>query len=156
MLSDVSRTVKIFAVALLPILIAAGCGGDAESPEAEIRRLIAGMIDAAEDRDIGPLRDAISDRYADARGHGKADVVNRMRLYLLQNRALVIIADVEEVTVLGADAAEARLDVKFAGAAAERLALRASSYRFRLELVRERGDWRIVGARWAEGGGEPR
>jgi hypothetical protein len=156
MLSDVSGTVKIFAAALLMAATAAGCGDGAETPEAEIRGLIAAMVDAAEDRDIGPLRDAISDRYADGRGQGKADIVKRMRLYLLQNRALLILPEIRDVTLLGADAADVRVDVRFAGAAADRMALRASSYQFRLELVREQGDWRIVGARWAEGGGEPR
>lgn len=156
MLSDVGGTVKIFAVAAVAMLAAGGCGGGHDTPEDEVRGLIARMTDAAEDREIGPLRDAISERYADARGNGKADVVNRMRLYLLQNRALVILPDIEQVTVFGADAAEVRLTVRFAGAAADRWALRASDRQFRLELVREDGDWRIVGARWSEGGGEPR
>jgi hypothetical protein len=138
--------------ALLAIATLFGCGGPAGSPEEEIRSLVAEAIRAAEERDIGALKDLISEGYADEQGRDKRAVGATIGFYLLRHRAVHVLTRVREVTFPEADAAEANVLAAMAGDAIASVdslpGMRADLYRFELRLAREDGDWRVRFASW--------
>ena len=74
---------------------AGGCGSD--DPEAEVREFLADAEIAAEARDTGFFRDAISASYADRRGQRRDDVINVIRGIFLTNATVEVISRVESI-----------------------------------------------------------
>ncbi|MGF1527855.1 MAG: hypothetical protein ACFCBW_13855 [Candidatus Competibacterales bacterium] len=131
-----------------------GCGAPSD-PEAEIRAVIEGAVEAAEARESAALRRVIADDYSDPDGNGKREMDGLVRLILLRQRSIHLFTRVKEVEV-GEGWAEARVVVAAASqplTAAESnvealLSLRAELLDFRLEFARRGGDWRVVEASW--------
>lgn len=136
---------------LLPVisigLLHACAGAD---PGEELRAVIAAAEAAAEERDAGHFRRLVSDDYVDARGRRKQDLIDYLRLYFVANADIEVLTRVESVELFGDDAAELTLHSALVGRGPGRSALDVDGDLFRidLELVRERGDWRIIGADW--------
>lgn len=133
-----------------------GCGADQESPEAEVRAWLESAEAAAEARDRGALLDLVSDAYADGRGNDKEDIGNMLRFYFFRQQNVSLLTRVEELRLQGATAAHVSLFVGMAGTTNTALGLRADAYNLELELASEDGDWRLIGARWGDIGGELR
>ena len=140
----------VIALLLLAALFA--CARPATSPEEEIRSLVAEVVRAAEERDIGALKDRISEGYADEQGRDKRAMGATIGFYLLRHQAVYVLTRVREVTFPEADVAEAKVLAAMAGdaiASVDSLAgMRADLYRFELRLAREDGDWRVRFASW--------
>jgi hypothetical protein len=111
---------------------------------------VAAAEAAAEERDTGHFRRLVSDDYVDASGRRKQDLIDFLRLYFIANTDIEVLARVENVELFGDDAAELTLQSALIGRGQGRSALGIDGdlYRIDLELVRERGDWRIIGADW--------
>jgi hypothetical protein len=133
-----------------------GCGADQESPEAEVRAWLESAEAAAEARDRGALLDLVSDAYADGRGNDKEDIGNMLRFYFFRQQNVSLLTRVEELRLQGATAAHVSLFVGMAGTTNTAFGLRADAYNLELELASEDGDWRLIGARWGDIGGELR
>lgn len=146
----------VTTLSLLLALACTACGGG-EGPEAEIRAQIAALADAAEAGKIAPFGDAISRDYADLRGNDRRQVLLTLRGIMLRSSGrLAVFPDVEQVTLITDDFAEARVRTRFAGADLDRFALETAVYRFVVSFERDGRDWQIVSARWAPGDEEPR
>lgn len=134
------------------ILLAAllsGCGAPA-TPEEAVRTWLEKAETAAEGRDRDTLLAMISERYVDGDGNDRSAVGQRLRLYFLRHRNIVIASDVEELAVSGGTAARVVLTAGLAGRDASALGFSAERLRFELELEQEDGEWRLIGARWRE------
>lgn len=130
----------------------ASCGGAPETPEQQVRALIAQATAAAEERSAGTLRDMISDRYADDQQRDKRAIEQLLRFHFLRNTTIHLFTRVPDITITAPDHALATVYVAMAGvpiAAVEDLpALRADLHHFELEFIREDNAWRLLRAAW--------
>lgn len=92
----------------------------------------------------------LAEHYVDARGNDRDAVDQRLRLYFLRNRDILIASRIEELEIVGGTAAHVVLTAGLAGTDSNAFALRADAYRFELELVEEDGKWLLIGAEWSE------
>jgi hypothetical protein len=131
----------------------AACSPPTDSPEAEVRALVAQARAAAEARNVRDLRALIADEYADAHGHDRKAVENLIRLYILRNHSMHMLTRIRGITFPEPDRATVSVAAAMAGRPVARaddlVGLTADLYRFDLELVRQgRGEWRVSGAAW--------
>ena len=137
---------------LVAAMLLPGCRGERASPEAEVRALINSAAVAAEQKNIGTLRDSISEKYADEQGQNKRAIENLLRLHFLRNESVHLFAHIQSVTLPQPDRAQATVLVAMAGvpiASAQELpALRADLHRFEIEFTREGKTWRVQRAAW--------
>lgn len=139
----------------LGALIGAGalaCGGDAASPEAQVRATLAAAESAAEARDAAALKEWISEAYHDDAGNDRRAVGALVGMHLLQQRSVHLLTRTVSLEIPRPGEATAQVLVAMAGSpidGPELLAgVRADLYRFDLELRDEDGSWRVVSAAW--------
>lgn len=133
----------------IPICLLGACGGGGD-PEAELRALLESAETAAEERDTGYFRRLISDDYIDAQGRGKQQLVDFIRGYLFLNANVEVVNRVQDISLAGDDAARIAVQSALIGRNEGRgvFGLSGNLYDIDLELVRERGEWKIIGAQW--------
>jgi hypothetical protein len=153
-IADLRRT-GLAALACLTVsaLLLAGCDGADSDPAAELRAWVAAAEREAEDRDRRALLGRIAESYGDARGNDRAELDKLFRYYLLRQKKVALLTDIEDIRVFGDSAAELALTVGMAGTRGG-LDVSADAYRFELELEKLGGDWQLIGARWGKLGGE--
>lgn len=140
-----TRLLQVTALTLL-----AACGGDASSPEAQIRAWLESMEEAAEAKDRGEVMGGISTRYADGRGNSRDEIENLLRVYFLRSHTVALVTTIDEIEVIGGSAATVAMTVGMAGTNDSALGISADAYRFELELEADGDDWELVSARWGE------
>jgi hypothetical protein len=145
----VARSVMLRS--LLPVIsvgLLHACAG--VDPGEELQAVVAAAEAAAEERDTGHFRRLVSSDYVDASGRRKQDLIDFLRLYFVANADIEVLTRVENVEIFGDDAAELTLQSALLGRGQGRSAFGVDGdlYRIDLELVRESGDWRIIGADW--------
>ena len=145
--------VRRYAIALIGALLAAGCGGGADTPESELRAWVAAAEEEAEARDRRALIKRVADSYIDGRGNNRDSVDKLFRYYFLRQQSVVLLSNIETIEVFGDTAAEVALTVGMAGSSGG-LNLSADAYRFELELEKREGDWLLIGARYGALGEE--
>ena len=125
-----------------------GCA--APDPDEELRALVENAEAAAEARNTGFFRELVAESYVDAGGRRREDVVDLIRGYFFVNAVVEVVNRIESVELVGEDAATVTLQtaVLGRGQGASVLATDAHLYRIELELVRDGGDWRVIGAQW--------
>jgi hypothetical protein len=137
---------------IVAAMLLTGCGGEREGPEAQVRSLIKSAATAAEQKNVGTLRDMISTQYKDDQGQDKRAIEALLRFHFLRNESLHLFAHTQTVTLPQPDNAQAIVLVAMAGvpiAAVEELsALRADLHRFEVDFVREDKRWRVRRAAW--------
>lgn len=142
-----------YAIALIGLLLAAGCGGGADTPEEEVRAWVAAAEEEAEARDRRALIKRVADGYIDGRGNNRDSVDKLFRYYFLRQQSVVLLSNIETIEVFGDTAAEVALTVGMAGSSGG-LNLSADAWRFELELEKREGDWLLIGARYGALGEE--
>lgn len=150
-----SRTMKIAgSIILLFVLICLflyGCGKD-EPLEEQIKAYVTAGELAAESRDIGGIKDLISEQYTDEHGRTRRDIVAVTMRYFYANRDIHLLTRIKELTFLSDNKALLHLYVAMSGKdvddADSLLNVQADLYRFDLELAREGGDWKLIRAEW--------
>lgn len=132
-------------------LLLVGCGAP-KNPEDQVRLLIQQAVAAVEDKDVGTLRDMISNRYADDHQQDKRGAEALLRFHFLRNKTIHLFTRVPALTVGDADHARATVLVAMAGVpipgAQDLPALRADLHHFEIDFEREDGEWRVVRAAW--------
>ena len=140
-------------LALFALLVAliAGCDGEPQSPEDEIRQLIDRAIEAAENRDTGDLMDLVADGYTDQRKNDKQRLKTMVRALFFRHKNIFLFKRISDIRISGTNLASVELFVAMTG---QRLSditklanFRAQIYRFELELVKD-DEWRVLEARW--------
>lgn len=134
----------------LGLSVIVACGAERGGPEAELYAWIDAVQQAAEEKDRRGIIDRISTSYIDARGNGRDDIENRLRVYFLRQGGITVIPTVNDIRIFGETAAEVSLTVAMAGTSDSRLGISADAYRFELELEKVDGDWALIAARWGE------
>jgi Tfp pilus assembly protein PilP len=131
-------------------LVAAGCG-QRETPESQVRAVIARGEAAAEARSLADLMDLVSPAYQDEQGSGPGELKQYLRGYLVTHQSIRLLARVESVEFPYQDYAKVNLTLGTLGrdtASANAIALAADVYDVQLELQFEDGDWKVTRARW--------
>lgn len=135
------------------VLLAAGCGkSDPQSPEQQIRAVVASAENAAQQREIGILRDIVADDYKDGRGYDKRSVVRLAQGYMLRHRNIHLLSKITDLEIIGPKRASTSVLLAMAGRRIESVEhlwdLRADVYRFDLGWSKSDGEWRVATAAW--------
>jgi hypothetical protein len=141
---------KILPVLFFTLLAASGCS-DPQSPEAQVKAVVAAMETAAEARDVGDLMEHVSKNYRDAYGQGPDEASRYVRGFFIANQSVHLLTRVEAIEFPATDEARASVLVGMASRAAESAAswdLAADLYEFDVVLVRDGGDWKVTYAEW--------
>lgn len=145
------REFSFIAFALLfPLLVS--CSTERNTPEAQVRALLARGEAAAEKKESAILRQMISEKYSDSQGQDKKTVESILRYYFLRNESIHLLTRIQQITIPKPGAAQAIVMVAMAGqpiANPEELErLRADLHRFEITLARESGEWKVTRAEW--------
>ena len=138
-----------FLFAVLCVLLAA-CG-PRETPEQQVRAVIAQGEAAAEERDLSALMRLVSPRFQDANGGSAVELTRTLRGYLISHPSVYFLTRVESVEFPFKDMARVRLTVGTLArkaTAGDTLELAADVHDVTLELQLERGEWKVTRAEW--------
>jgi hypothetical protein len=128
----------------------AGCSRE-ESPEEQVRAVIAAGEAAAEARDLADLLEHVSPAFRDAHGGGPDELKQYLRGYFVMHQSVHLLTRVESVEFPYRDYARVQLKVGMLGresAGATSLDLAADVKQIVLELALEDDEWRVVRAAW--------
>lgn len=134
-------------------VLMAGCGeSDRQSPEEQIRAVIAIAEEAAQQRDIGTLKGFVADGYHDKRGYEKRSVVRLVQGYLLRHRNIHLLSKITDFEVIEPARASTSLLVAMAGRRIESVEqlwdLRADVFQFDLRWIQSSDEWQVDNASW--------
>jgi hypothetical protein len=137
---------------LVAACLGLACAPAAETPEDRVRAVLAALEAGAQARDVGAMKELVSERYMDAAGHDKRAVGALVGLHLMRNESIHLLVRVASLAIPAPGRADVVALVAMAGTpipGPEALpALRADLYRFDLALGEEDGVWRVTGAAW--------
>lgn len=123
-----------------------------ETPEQQVRAMIARAEQAAEARRAVELRGYLSEQYRDDEGRDKRALDAIIRLTVLRHESIHLLTRISEVSIPHSGRARAVVYVAMAGqplARAEEIArLNADLHRFELEFAQEHSEWKVVRAGW--------
>jgi hypothetical protein len=150
----ISRSVAIFAVVILAVLggvLAWRLLRPGPSDEARIRALLDRAAQAVEQKRPGDVMDGVSERFQ-GEGMGRRELQQFVTYNALRGSWNAVIPLATRVQVEG-DRADAVVDVALARGAtgqgiAGRLPEAGDTWRIEAVLEREKGEWRVVSARW--------
>jgi hypothetical protein len=128
----------------------AGCGAR-ETPEAQVRAVVASGERAAEARDLGGLMELVAPGFRDAQGGDREELERLLRGYLLMHQSVHLLTKVEQVEFPYRDYARVSLTVGTLGretAGATAFDVAADVHDVVLELRLEDDAWRVVRAEW--------
>jgi hypothetical protein len=137
------------AGAALLVLCLAACG-PGETPESQVRAVVARGEKAAEARDLSGLMDLVSPKYQDGQGAGREDLKQYLRGYLVTHQSIHLLVKVDSVEFPYKDMAKVAVTLGTLGreAATSTFDLAGDVYDVDLELQLDDGDWRVTRARW--------
>jgi hypothetical protein len=121
-----------------------------ESPEAQVRQLIAACVEGAEKRDLGPFDEALAEDFHGG-GLGKRDVKQLLLGHLFRNQNGLIVFN-PQLTVQATDTTASFAGV-FVFARAKDVNWQepgdgVSRYDIEGTLEKRDGDWKILSAEW--------
>lgn len=151
MMNSLTRTLCTVTVVLVTL---AACGEPRSEPEEEVRAWVAAGVMAAENKERRGLIGLVSESYTDARGYGRSDIEDMLRIYFLRQHKIGLLTKIEEITIYGDSAAKLIMTVGMAGTNDGVLGFSADAYRFDMELQKDGGEWQLIAARWGELGNE--
>jgi hypothetical protein len=141
-----------WTIVALVSALALGCSGDAETPEDQVRRVIDALQAAAEARDVGAMKEQLSESYKDAQGNDRRTVLGMATGHFMRNKSVYVFSRIVAVEIAEPGLARAEALVALAGRPVKDLSalaqVRADLYRFDLRLRDERGTWRVISAAW--------
>jgi hypothetical protein len=145
------RKIGVLIILVMAVLLPS-CRGVRTSPEEQVRTLIRTAAVAAEQKNIGTLRDLLSEQYTDDQGQNKRAIESLLRLQFLRNENIYLYTQVQGVTLPRPDQAQATVLVAMAGtpivSVQDLPGLRADLYRFEIEFTLENKTWRVQRAAW--------
>jgi hypothetical protein len=143
---------KIGVLILVMAVLLPSCRSARTSPEEQVRALIRTAVVAAEQKNIGTLRDMLSEQYTDEQGQNKRAIEALLRLQFLRNENIYLYTHIQSVTLPRPDQARVIVLVAAAGtpivSAQDLPGLRADLHRFEIDFTLEHKTWRIQRAAW--------
>jgi len=142
----------LLAVCLLGVsaLFSQGCSKP-QTPEEEIRAVIAAGELAAESRDLSGVMALVSDRYQGEQGQAREELRNQLRGYFVLYPSVHLWTRIESVEFPYTDMARVRLAVAAVGRElpqAGELELAADVHEVELRFEHEAGRWLVTRADW--------
>jgi hypothetical protein len=147
----VGRVRIIVAGAALTLLLAAAGCGERDTPESQVRAILAEGESAAESRDLARLIALVSSDFQDGRGGDREELKRYLRGYFVVHQSVNLLTRIEAVEFPYEDYARVRLTVGALGresAPATAFDVAADVHDVALELRLEGDDWRVVRAEW--------
>ncbi|MBL8955388.1 MAG: hypothetical protein JNK82_31730 [Myxococcaceae bacterium] len=123
-----------------------------KDPEAEVRALVARIVAGAEARDLGPLSDAMSEKFRGPGGTSKQEVKQIVAWQVLRNQETVAVFNPSlTVTVRGQEDAELEGVFLFARTKVKRVdelqpEMVGSAYTIKATLDKYDGEWKFTSA----------
>ncbi|HET7204031.1 MAG TPA: NAD(P)/FAD-dependent oxidoreductase [Steroidobacteraceae bacterium] len=139
---------KAAAAAVLAASLAMTACSAPETPEQQVRAVVAAAEDAAERRDHSDLMALVSPEFEGARGEDAREVSRMLRGYLVAHPSIHVATRIDEVDFPYDDMARVRLTVGTLGSDARALEVSADTRAVALELQRRDGEWRVTRAEW--------
>lgn len=135
--------------------VLSGCA-ERDSPESQVRAVVAEAKAAAEARDASRLFDLVSRNYRDPRGFAADELKRYLRGWLLAHQSVRLLTKVNSIEFPAEDLARLSVTVGMVGreAGGEAWDLAADVYDIDATLAREDGDWRVIRADWRRGTGD--
>ncbi len=133
------------------VVVALAACGPRQTPEAQVRAVVAQAEHAAEARDLSGIMDFVSADYRDEQGNGTAELKQYLRGYLIAHQSVHLLVKVNSVEFPYRDLAKLGLTLGALGresGAATAFDVAADVYDVELELRLEGGEWRATRARW--------
>jgi len=137
---------------MLAACVALGGCAKEQTPEAQVRAVIAAGEAAAEDRDLARIMGHVSPAFRDGQGAGPDELRQYLRGYLVMHQSVHLLTRVESVEFPYRDYARVQLKVGMLGreaAGAASLDLAAEVHDVVLELQLEDDEWKVVRAAWS-------
>lgn len=136
-------------------LLLTSCSGDSETPEQQLKRLVAEAELAVESRDLSASMAFVDPDYLDLQGRGWPQIRGLLAGYLLRHPSIHILAKVDRIELIGEREAELVVLAGLAGSTAEaetplgqwRGRLMRLDLRFRLNQA---GEWLLMKADWRQ------
>ncbi len=142
---------RCLGIGLALMFLNAGCWST-DSPEAQVRATITQAETLAEAKDLGGLKDLVSDVYRDDGGHDKRAIMGLLFLHFRRHESIHLLTRIDHIDVHAPGQAVATVFSAMAGrpvsTVADLPALRADLYRFDLTFSDERGTWRVTTSTW--------
>jgi hypothetical protein len=142
---------RVMAGAMLAASVGLGGCASEETPEAQVRAVIAAGEAAAEERDLAGILEHVSPAFRDEQGAGPDELKQYLRGYLVMHQSVHVLTRVESVEFPYRDYARVQLKVGMLGretAGATTLDLAADVHDVVLELQFEDDAWKVVRAAW--------
>lgn len=117
-----------------------------------MRALIAEAEQAAEGKQLGALKDMLTDDYQDNQGLDKRAAVRLLQVYFLRNESIYLLTRVRNIVFPQSDQAEVGVAVAMAGTPIgdDLGGVRADLHYFQLEMINQGGAWRVRRADWRQ------
>lgn len=136
---------------LLGLVLCAACGGEPDTPEAQVRRSLAALETTAEEGDVAGFKALVSTRYSDAMGHDKQALGRYVAFHVMRNANRHVLLRVRDVLVIEPGKAEVTIIAGIGGTrgSAGATSLHGNVYQIDADLEEEdAGAWRLVWAQW--------
>jgi hypothetical protein len=138
------------AVGMVVALI--GCSSTPKDPKAQVRAAVAALEEAAEERDLGRVKDLVGEGYADGRGGNKSKLIGMLQLHFLRKKSIHIAQRIDRISFPREGRAEVHLMAGVAGTKTPDLqgvvGLKGNLFDVDFSFELEDDDWRLVGAKW--------
>ena len=150
MSSMIAKPLVLAAVCAVSLL--AACGGPELPAEEQIRNLNSDAETAVEAKDVGTLKDFVSDDYTDERGYDKNALIRLAQLYLLRHKAVYVYTLTKSLVIIDESNAAAEILAALAGqpisSVDQLFDLRADLMQFEVGYEREGDEWRVRSLKW--------
>ena len=129
------------------VAFVASCSKE-ESAEQQVRAVIAHAEERAEARDVGDLAALVSSDYSDERGFDKKQLTNYLRGWFVLHPSVNLLVRVDSLEFPAENLARAEVTVGMLGrrGTAESWDLAAELETLEVEVLDERGEWRVIRA----------
>ncbi len=135
----------------LVLLLLAACGSEPDSPEVQVRNLVAAVESAAEARDVQGVMEALGGDFRDMDGRDRAELSRYLRGFFIAHQSVHLLSNVERLEFPADGVAELTVLVGMVGreAAAESVwDLTADAYEFNVTLRQADDDWQVTYVEW--------
>ncbi len=147
----------MFFFALAFIALAPACRRDTE--QERIKKVIQKIQKAAEEKDVRSILDQVSRTYADPQGNNRDGIKDLLLIYFFRYPAVSVYITGLEISIDGT-AGSAKFQTvlsgkKSEGAIRDILPEALGVYGFEVTFMQEKGEWKVMSAKWERLGDAP-
>ena len=150
----ITKKARFLYAALVLLATLGGCGADPEDPKTAIEAVIDQVEAAAEKSSVTLFSEHLSEQYQDKHHGNRQRVIRSLLGYFHRNKNIHLFTRIRNIKIneQDPDSAKASVNAAMTGtrvdSADQLLLLRASIYRFDIDLRKEDGQWMIHSTAW--------